>query len=92
MFGIGAALGGLGLISFVAGYALYKDAPECNECPGGEKQNLGTGFMVGGGAGFLIGLPLALIGARQVPDSPSWARAMPTVFISPTGGAVRWTF
>jgi hypothetical protein len=92
MFGIGAALGGLGLISFGTGYFVYKDAPDCNDCPGSEKQGLGTGFMVGGIAGLVVGLPLAIIGARQVPDTPAWARAMPMVFVSPRGGALRWTF
>jgi hypothetical protein len=91
MFGVGAALGGLGLISFVTGYALYKDAPDCQDCPGSEKSGLGTGFMVGGAVGVLIGLPLAFIGARQVPDE--WARAIPTnVFVSSRGASLQWTF
>jgi hypothetical protein len=93
MFGVGAILGGLGLISFVTGYALYKDAPDCTSCPGSEKRGMGTGFMVGGAIGAVIGLPLVFIGARQVPDQPSWARFAPQrVFISPRGGSLQWTF
>lgn len=92
MAGIGAGLGGLGLISLVTGFAVYKSAPECNDCPGSEKQNLGIGFMVGGAIGLVFGLPLTIIGARQVPETPAWARVVPTVFVSPRGGALQWTF
>lgn len=93
MFGVGAALGGLGLISFITGYALYKDAPDCTSCPGSEKVGMGTGFMVGGAIGVIVGLPLTFIGARQVPDEPSWARFAPKrVFISPRGGSLQWAF
>jgi hypothetical protein len=93
MFGVGAILGGLGLISFVTGYALYKDAPDCEGCPGSEKREMGTGFMVGGAIGVVVGLPLAFIGARQVPDQPSWARFVPQkIYISPRGGSMQWAF
>jgi len=93
MFGVGAVLGGLGLISFVTGYALYKDAPDCQSCPGSEKRGMGTGFMVGGAIGVVIGLPLTIIGARQVPDEPAWARFVPQrVFISSRGGSLQWAF
>lgn len=92
LFGIGATLAGMGLISAIAGYAVYKDAPDCNDCPGSEKHGLGAGFIIGGSLGVLIGLPLAFIGARQVPDSPSWAKALPEVYLAPRGGTLRWTF
>lgn len=93
MFGVGAIFGGLGLISFITGYALYKEAPDCTSCPGSEKREMGTGFMIGGALGVFVGLPLAFIGARQVPDEPSWARFAPKqVFISPRGGSLQWTF
>lgn len=93
MFGVGASLAGLGIISFIAGYAIYNDAPDCASCPGKEKSGMGTGFMVGGAIGAIVGLPLAFIGARQVPDESSWARFAPQrVFISPRGTALQWTF
>jgi hypothetical protein len=38
-----------------------------------------------------VGIPLWVVGAKQVPAPPA-ASALPRVTVSPMGGALRWTF
>ncbi|MDC3959582.1 hypothetical protein KEG38_37355 [Polyangium jinanense] len=91
-FYVGTILAGVGLLGIVTGLVIRADLPEteCTNCPAEEKRSASLGLLIGGGLGMLIGIPIAAVGGRKVPDEPSWAR--PKVFISPRGGALQWTF
>lgn len=91
-FYVGTILAGVGLLGVVTGLVIRADLPdtECTNCPADEKRSASLGLLIGGGLGMLIGIPIAAVGGRQVPDEPSWAR--PKVFLSPRGGALQWTF
>jgi hypothetical protein len=93
VFGIGALLGGAGALTVVTALAIRADATEdCTGCPAADKRSLAFTVALIGGAGLLVGIPAMIIGGRRVPDKPSWARAIPDVYVAPRGGALRWTF
>ena len=94
VFGFGMGFTTLGLGVFLSGVFIQAGIPHnCGlDCPSAGKKDTAFGLMLGGGALLLLGVPMAYYGGRQVPDRPSWAKALPEVQVSPRGGILRWTF
>jgi len=94
-FGIGMVFAGGGALAVLTGLVIRADASEeCTGCPAEEKRSLALSVALAGGGAMLLGVPAAIVGGRQVPDKPSWARVVPSVFVSPWswGGALRFAF
>jgi hypothetical protein len=93
LFGIGIGLSSLGFLGGVTGLGLFKsnDKEYCvDDCV--TQRDAGLGLAIGGGVLLVVGIPMMLIGARQVP-APAWAKAMPThISMGPRGGTLGWTF
>jgi hypothetical protein len=53
---------------------------------------LGIGLMVGGVLTAVAGIPLFVIGSRQVPARPGLGNLAPTVAVGAGSGSLRWSF
>jgi hypothetical protein len=93
LFGLGLTLAGTGFVTFFVGLGFrYSGDYACAECALTPTQNTGLALMIGGGLGFGFGAAMVAVGARQVPDKPAWASALPSVSVGPTRVDLRWEF
>lgn len=99
LFVSGILLSGVGFVGFFTGMGLfYATDPNCEvECrplTAGEsdQRDAGLGLLLGGGALFALGLPMLLIGGKQVPDKPAWAQKAPVLLVGGRSAALRWSF
>jgi hypothetical protein len=55
---------------------------------------IGGPLVIGGAVFSAVGIPLWVIGSRQVPVRPGYeeAHALPQLFVGPKSASLRWTF
>ncbi len=85
-FGVGMAIAAPGVLGLVWGGGC-EDTGRC------EQRETAAVIIATGGTFVALGLPLWLIGRREVPVVATQAQAVvPRVLAGPGGGALRWTF
>lgn len=102
----GGIVGGLGAAGALTGLALmstsassckpvYSDSGQLIDtlCPTGQRGDIGLTTLLVGSSVAALGLTLLLVGIQPAdePEAPA-ARALPTISIGPTGGALTWRF
>lgn len=93
MIKAGTALFAIGVATFGAGIVVYTSAVTARDSV--QRINLATAAyaLYGAGAGLIaVGLPVWLIGARQVRRVAQAGWSQPTLLVGPRAVGVRWTF
>ena len=53
---------------------------------------LGLGIIAAGALTAVVGIPLYVIGSKQVPARPATGKLVPAVSLGARNGSLRWTF
>lgn len=90
----GIVLTSLGAVALPAGVAVIATDLSNGDDVAIAAVLVGFPLVIGSGVFAAVGIPLWVIGAREVPVRPGdeEARAVPEVFVGPTSASLRWTF
>ncbi len=90
----GIVFSGVGAMATLVGVlgARCRGGGDYNLCPfGKERETVGTGIAVAGGALALIGATLAISGGIKTQKRRFYVR-LPAITVGPTGGVLTWAF
>jgi hypothetical protein len=90
----GIALTGIGAAALPAGVAVIVADVNNGDDVAIAAALIGFPLVIGSTVFAAVGIPLWVVGAREVPVKPGddEARIIPEVFVGPTSASLRWTF